>query len=197
MDDGISHVASSTHLATAHPSLPTPASATAARQPQNATSRAAFALCYEQQLTPVIRFLMRNGAGVHEAADAAQSAFVLAYEAWHTIDHPRAWLRRVAFRQLLRLRPSKEHPYAAVPDLPGGRCPISAVELGEQEARVFEALGWLPPRQREVMAWTVDGFTPIEIAQELAITPEAVRQSLARARQNLKRALGIAKGGAR
>ncbi|MCX5559295.1 RNA polymerase sigma factor [Streptomyces sp. NBC_00038] len=166
-------------------------------QPSNATSRAAFAHCYQQQLTPVIRFTMRNGASPHEAADIAQSTFVLAYEAWHAIDHPPAWLRRVAFRQLLKLRQAKEHPCATVPDLPGGRCPMSAVELGEQEARVFEALGWLPPRQREVMAWTVDGFTPTEIAHELAITPDAVRQSLARARQNLKRALGISKGGAR
>lgn len=169
----------------------------AARQSSNVASRAAFARCYEQQLTSVIRFIMRNGVSAHEAADIAQATFVLAYEAWHVIDHPPAWLRRVAHRQLLRLRGSKEDPYATVPDLPGGRCPMAAVEIDEQEARVFEALGWLPTRQREVMAWTIDGFTPAEIAEELAITSDAVRQSLARARKNLKRALGISKGGAR
>ncbi|MEE1798537.1 sigma-70 family RNA polymerase sigma factor [Streptomyces sp. JV176] len=161
------------------------------------TTRAAFADCYQQQMTPVIRFIMRNGASAHEAADVVQSTFVLAFERWQTIDHPPAWLRRVAYRQLLKLRQSREHPCDALPDLPGGRCPMTVVELGEQEARVFEALSWLPTRQREVMAWTIDGFAPTEIAHELAITPEAVRQSLARARQNLKRALGISKGGAR
>jgi len=160
-------------------------------------SRAAFAHCYQQQLTPVIRFIMRNGASPHEAADIAQSTFVLAYEAWDAIEHAPAWLRRVAYRQLLRVRRAREDPCAVLPDLPGGRCPMAAVELGEQEARVYEALSWLPARQREVMAWTFDGFSPAEIAQELSIEPAAVRQSLARARKNLKRALGISKGGAR
>jgi RNA polymerase sigma-70 factor (ECF subfamily) len=41
------------------------------------------------------------------------------------------------------------------------------------------------------MAWYVDGFSPAEIAQELAADPAAVRQNLAKARRNLKKSLGI------
>lgn len=161
--------------------------------PETTSSRAAFADYYAKDMALLVRFLMRYGATVHEAADVAHTAFTLAFEQWESIDHPRAWLRRVASRRLVRLRDSREQLTDEMPDVPGGRCPVTAVELGEEEARVYEALSWLPERQREVMAWTLEGFRPNEIAAELGLRPEAVRQNLHRARALLKRAL-LAKG---
>lgn len=35
------------------------------------------------------------------------------------------------------------------------------------------------------MAWTLDGYTPAQIADELQITAEAARSSLTRARRTL------------
>ena len=35
------------------------------------------------------------------------------------------------------------------------------------------------------MAWTLDGYTPAQIANELGITAEAVRSSLKKARRTL------------
>ena len=49
----------------------------------------------------------------------------------------------------------------------------------------------LPPKQREVMAWHIDGFRSAEIAATLHIDPAAVRQNLVKARRNLKKKLGI------
>ncbi|BBJ37380.1 hypothetical protein SSPO_000980 [Streptomyces antimycoticus] len=72
---------------------------------------------------------------------------------------------------------------------------MAAVELGEEEARVYEALSWLPPRQREVMAWTLDGYRPQEIAQIMGIAPEAARKNLERGRTLLKQALLKPAGG--
>ena len=56
---------------------------------------------------------------------------------------------------------------------------------------MLAALAALPPKQREVMAWCIDGYSPAEIAGELGADPAAVRQNLAKARKNLKQMLGI------
>jgi RNA polymerase sigma factor (sigma-70 family) len=55
---------------------------------------------------------------------------------------------------------------------------------------VLAALQALPPRQRQVMAWIIDGFGAAEIARELGVSPESVRQSHAKARKNLGRFYG-------
>jgi DNA-directed RNA polymerase specialized sigma24 family protein len=40
------------------------------------------------------------------------------------------------------------------------------------------------------MAWIIDGFGAAEIARELGVSPESVRQSHAKARKNLGRFYG-------
>ncbi|MFK4272590.1 RNA polymerase sigma factor [Streptomyces milbemycinicus] len=159
--------------------------------PEDSKARAAFAEYYQRDFLGLTRFVMRLGAKPHEAADAAQSAFVLAFEQWDSIRSPGAWLRTVAKRRFDALRSGSVREQLAdqLPDLPGGQCPVAAVELGEEEARVYEALSWLPTRQREVMAWTLDGYRPQEIAQIIGITPEATRKNLERGRALLKQAL--------
>lgn len=59
----------------------------------------------------------------------------------------------------------------------------------EQRHHVLPLLEQLPSRQRQVMAWTYDGCTPTEIAEELKMNPEAVRSSLKKARATLKKLL--------
>ncbi|WP_369212324.1 hypothetical protein [Streptomyces flavofungini] len=65
-------------------------------------ARVDFARYYEQHLTRLIRHLMRQGAGTHEAAEAAQGAFTEAFPQWNDIVYPAAWLRKVAFCLYLR-----------------------------------------------------------------------------------------------
>jgi RNA polymerase sigma-70 factor (ECF subfamily) len=65
------------------------------------------------------------------------------------------------------------------------------VELRDEAQAVLAALADLPPKQRQVMAWSIDGFSPAEIASALGVDPAAVRQNLAKARKNLKQNLGI------
>jgi RNA polymerase sigma-70 factor (ECF subfamily) len=66
--------------------------------------------------------------------------------------------------------------------------------LGPEQARVLQVLRLLPYRQRQVMAWTYDGYTPAEIATFLNLDAGAVRASLHKARETLKRQL-IGEGG--
>jgi RNA polymerase sigma factor (sigma-70 family) len=65
------------------------------------------------------------------------------------------------------------------------------VEIKEQTRFVLQVLRSLPPQQRAVMAWTIDGFTPAEIAEQLECDPAAVRKNLQRARESLKRTLSL------
>jgi RNA polymerase sigma factor (sigma-70 family) len=166
-----------------------------ARPDQEAEQRdiaaVSFADCYARELPGLLWFVMSLGASAEAAADAAQSAFTDAFPVWPTIQHPHAWLRRVAQRAYYR-RGMREIPVESPPDRPGPLPTASAVELHDEARTVSAALGRLPAKQRQVMAWHVDGYSPAEIAAELGADPAAVRQNLTKARRNLKRLLGIA-----
>lgn len=167
--------------------------APAALFPPTSQSRAEFARCYRDLMPRLTVFVMRHGADRNEAAEAAQSAFALAWESWDTIDHPAAWLRRVAFRNLVKHRAQREHSQAELPDRAGGPSPAEIAEMGTQEATVLSVLASLPMRQRQAFAWAYDGFSPYETAEHVGISPEAVRQNLARARRHLRQAWDMRK----
>jgi RNA polymerase sigma factor (sigma-70 family) len=154
-----------------------------------------FSACYARELSSLVWFVMSLGADAHRAADVAQSAFAEAFAVWDRIQHPTAWLRRVAGRLYYRHLITQETSVENVPDRQGPLSAASVVELHDEARRVLAALADLPPKQRQVMAWTIDGFSPAEIARELDVDPATVRQSLAKARKNLKQQLGIAGGG--
>ncbi|MFF4484548.1 sigma-70 family RNA polymerase sigma factor [Streptomyces sp. NPDC021218] len=159
--------------------------------------RASFTTHYEENMPGLIRFVMRYGATPYEAADAAQAAYIEAFRVWHLIASPAAWLRKVAFRQYLRQTPRPQEELTdEVPDRPAFSCPLEKVVLKDEETRVYEALARLPMRQRQVIAWHLDGFSTNEIANVLDMRPPAVRQNLARARAQLKELLGLTPGGA-
>ena len=143
-----------------------------------------FAACYEAEHLLLVRFLIRLGAPEQDAFDAAQDAFVEAYRCWEQIHSPRAWLRKVATRRLTRWPeiPLGERSHVTDPG-PNG------IQIAEETRDVLAALRRLPMMQRIAMAWTLDGFKPTEIANELDTTAEAVRQALTRARRTLKRIL--------
>ena len=154
-----------------------------------------FSACYARELSSVVWFVMSLGADAHRAADVAQSAFAEAFVVWDRIQHPAAWLRRVAGRLYYRHLIPQETSVQDVPDHQGPLSAVGAVELRDEACAVLAALADLPPKQRQVMAWTIDGFSPAEIARELGVDPATVRQSLAKARKNLKQQLGITGGG--
>jgi RNA polymerase sigma factor (sigma-70 family) len=153
---------------------------------------AEFAEFFRAEHKKLIRFVIAIGAGGDEAAEIAQVALFKAFESWDVIRTPRAWIRRVAVNELTAARQAarRETPQATLPD---AAVPVStalAVELTEEARQVLAALQALPPGQRQVMAWIIDGFGAAEIARELGVSPESVRQSHAKARKNLGRFYG-------
>lgn len=153
--------------------------------------RAGFEDWYRREFPGLLLFARRMGAGWQESFDLAQEACAKAYPRWDEIDEPRAYLR-VAVRNayfLLQRRGSEELLGAAellaAPD--GGG--LRQVEFHDQEVVIMAAIRRLPPQQREVMAWTVDGYRPTEIAEMLGKPAGTVRVNLHHARAALKRSL--------
>jgi RNA polymerase sigma-70 factor (ECF subfamily) len=64
-----------------------------------------------------------------------------------------------------------------------------ALTAPEQQEWVTRLLKSLPPAEREVLAFVVDGFTPQEIALLLGKTNAAVRQNLYAGRTRLRKNL--------
>jgi RNA polymerase sigma factor (sigma-70 family) len=150
---------------------------------------AEFAAFFRDEHKKLIRFVIAIGAGGDEAAEIAQVTLFKAFESWDAIRAPRAWIRRVAVNELKAARQAarRETPQATLPDTPEPVSTALAVELTEEARQVLAALRALPPGQQQVMAWIVDGFGAAEIARELGVSPESVRQSHAKARKNLGR----------
>ena len=144
-----------------------------------------FARFYHQYFARLVAFLVYQHASVDLAVDIAQDAMITAYRKWPEITHPRAYVFKVAGRAYTRCRLGN-------PEQPIGEVSKPTVALprpGETEAwlqqqEIIEVLRRLPPRQCQVLALTIDGWTPTEIAQLLDIEPEAVRASLMKARRS-------------
>jgi RNA polymerase sigma factor (sigma-70 family) len=167
---------------------------------------AAYGSFYRGHVERLVAFLLWYGADLAEATDIAQETMIKAFHHWNSLTNPAAWVRTTASRKFIRRRTqSREDPTEEIsepqPSSALLRTDTSAIALEEQheQQQVLELLASLPPRQRQVMAWTYDGFSPAEIAAELStpkhpLTSEAVRASLKLARRNLAERLGPGKG---
>jgi DNA-directed RNA polymerase specialized sigma24 family protein len=130
----------------------------------------------------LVAFLRMQGVPLADAADIAQETMILAYRQWNTITHPSAWTRRVASRLWGRRWSAVDaEPMADVPENTS-LLKFTDIAAWEQRHDLLAILDGLPSRQRQVLAWTLDGFSPIEIAIELQMTSAAVRGSLKLAR---------------
>jgi RNA polymerase sigma factor (sigma-70 family) len=164
--------------------------ATGKHDPAAAALHAEWEACYRAEMPQLIRYLMKcfGESDMRDAADAAQSAFAELFTKWNTVRSPRAWLRTVAFRQMLR-QPA-EYPLDAYSE-PSALPASSPLELREQEQQVLSALGQLPLAQRQVMALVYDQFSCQEIAEITGKNEAAVRKNIERARAAMREILGV------
>jgi RNA polymerase sigma factor (sigma-70 family) len=151
-----------------------------------------YAMIYQAEKPRLVRDLIQSGANWHDADDASQRALIALYEQWETVRNPRAWLRKVAFREFIGATGSNKFPLEGhdqlLPD------PSDIESLLEQDT-VLSAIRQLPQLQRQVFALHFDQLTTSEIAEILQISEAAARQNLARARVRLKELLGLTRRG--
>jgi RNA polymerase sigma factor (sigma-70 family) len=164
----------------AAPAASTPSAATPAPGREDE-----FARFYRGHVSRLVAYLIYQGAAAHLAADIAQDAMITVYQRWPEIKSPRAYTWTVAYRAFIRHalngpeQPSDEVPErAALLPRPG------EAEAWLQEQHIIHLLRALPPRQRQVLALTIDGWTPAEMAELLGLDPAAVRSNLKKARRN-------------
>jgi RNA polymerase sigma-70 factor (ECF subfamily) len=135
-----------------------------------------FAACYQAEMPLLIRFLIKYGAAGHDAAEAAQEAFIELHRQWHSVSKPKPWLRKVAIRIYLKT-PADNSLSLDGHDKPGVLDATNRIEFREEEKTVLAALGSLPPAQRAVLALHYDQFETREIAEILGMTEAAVAKT--------------------
>lgn len=148
----------------------------------------AFSAFYRAELPRLWAFLRSLRVPAADVEDISQRAMTTLLDRWERVDNPRAYVRTVAAHDAHGWRRTSQV------ELPVGDLP-EPTPLSPRPGEIDAVMGQryllglvtgLPPRQRQVVAWWLDGFTPTEIAAELGITPEAVRTALAKARRSLK-----------
>jgi DNA-directed RNA polymerase specialized sigma24 family protein len=142
-----------------------------------------FDAFFRADFPPLVAFLCKAGLGVETARDVATEAMLHALEAWPTIDEPRAWVRRTAGRLLDAPDTGAAAAWSPAGDPRDGEL----AELVGRHARLIDLLTALPGQQRMVLAWSLDGFTPAQIATALRIAPATVRSNLRHVRERLRR----------
>ena len=149
-----------------------------------------FDAFYRAEAELLLRFLLRFGATVADAADASGHAFAEVYVRWTQLHEPRSYLRRVAINELASL---KARPLTDVERVFRGCWAVELVEdvyHQDEIQRVLAAMNKLPPRQREVMAWYYDGYKATEIAELLGLNVSTVHSNLRHAKEALRQ-LGV------
>lgn len=151
-----------------------------------------FSAYYRRFAKRLAGWLILQGVSEADAYDVVQETMRKALRNWVTIRNPEAWARTTASRMhAKRLAEGDTVPVEdiddRIPRLTSGGS-IAAIET-EQDFR--EALQKLPPRQRQVLAWSFEGYAPAEIAEQLRMTPESVRSNLYKARRTLDQLLQI------
>ena len=165
--------------------------------PLNAAEQAEhFERLFVEFQTPILNYLYRLVGDPATAEDLAQEAFTRAWRAraqLARVDNPRAWLYRIATnaardhlrrRRLLAWLPLGGEA-ARHPNLAQGSHEETTLE-GE---RMRLALLKLAPEYRvPLVLYTCQECSVAEIAAALEISPDAVKQRLVRARQQLREA---------
>jgi DNA-directed RNA polymerase specialized sigma24 family protein len=131
-------------------------------------------------------FVRRMGATWEEAKDIAQDSMVAALLHWKEITNPRAWVRVAAVRKFLSQQERSRHGTELAHRSEWGvsSCYTPPATFEETEL-VLDAIGRLPSAQRQVMAWSIDGYAPGEIAGILGENAVTVRSNLRHARRRL------------
>lgn len=192
------------------PTQPAPASADA---PLIARLRAGDDAAFEElvrdhtpHLLAVARRFLHNEA---DACDAVQEAFLAAFRSLHRFEgnaRLSTWLHRIVVNAaLMKLRSDRRHPARSIEELlPAFRedghqrnparpwKPGAADGIPDSEIRevVRSAIGQLPEPFRTVLLLRdIEGLNTEQTAEQLGVSPSAVKTRLHRARQALRELL--------
>lgn len=127
---------------------------------------------------------MHNGASRPDAEDAAHEAYTESYDLatrspgrWEAITGKPAWIRTVALRRYRRPPGPRKRPVTGGDEVPGHPALAPGPEdLAIQTQIVLQALLTLGEEARAVIAFDIDGIPSGDIARELRISQQRVRE---------------------
>ncbi|WP_165975869.1 sigma-70 family RNA polymerase sigma factor [Actinomadura rubrisoli] len=155
-----------------------------------AAMRQDFLDFFDTEYVLVVRFLMRTGASLADAEDAAQHMAVQGWRKvqrgrWSQIANPPAWARTVALNHhRARLHGRSEIPLDLGIDSPGPG--PGHAELTGQARDLVTLLQLLDDDCRAVIAFDLDDIPADQIVAALGKTPQQVRDLRKKARKKLK-----------
>lgn len=179
-------------------------------QPPLASARlrqSEFELWFAQYQLPLLDYLYGMTRDREWAADLAQETFLRAFAAMSrdttAIEHPRAWLYRIATNVTLSaLRRKRRFDWLPLSIFEPGadtsganRWRARIFELSDQDVAVavverdavWAVLDELPPRWRAaLLLQTMEGFETREIARELGVSEVNARKTLFRAKERFR-----------
>lgn len=152
----------------------------------------AFRYYYEMYYPALCLFGIRMVKEEDDVLDIVQDVFVNLWKARETIEslvHMRMYLyqsmrhRCLNYMRVKKLEETYCHEYALLESEEGFG---DAVVEEEIHRSVMEEIEQLPPEQRRVIMWHLEGKNNIEIAEILKVSVNTVKTHKARARQQLK-----------
>jgi RNA polymerase sigma-70 factor (ECF subfamily) len=168
-----------------------------------AGDRSAYGDLVKRHMRSVFAIAYRMVRNQQDAEDIVQDAFIAALAAIQSFDITRPfapWIARIVARKALnalekqRVRQSD----ALSADLSDGRAtPYDDAARTQVSTRVRAALLRLPPRQRAIVEMVeLEGYSAVDAAQLLGISPATARWHLHEARGTLRTILAPALNGA-
>ena len=158
--------------------------------------RERFERLYHRHARAVLAYALRRARRPEDAADVLSEVMLVAWRRLETIpdgEDARYWLLGVARNTLANQSRSAGRRTRLGERLRTQVAAEFADDIAashETRALVHEALGSLPPGDREILLLTAwEGLEPSQAAAVLAIAPEAARTRLHRARARLRREL--------
>ncbi|WBC12959.1 RNA polymerase sigma factor [Micromonospora sp. WMMA1998] len=145
-----------------------------------------FPVYYEGDYKPLVGLLIRWGASQHEAEDVAQEAMLATFTSWLTIQSPKAFARKAAYRILLRSWKVSEREDCAARRVAQDAI-VEAFDANEDLAEYQRMMRVLPHAQRVVFELHHDGYGYAEISEITGQQRETVRSNVRHARQKLVR----------
>lgn len=136
----------------------------------------------------------------HDAEEAVDAAFEQLLKAWSTVlskENPAAYAWRVLKNSTIDHSRTRDRRPALIGEafetvaLAQAVDPISQLE---ESLNLYTQIGQLPPRQMDVVLLHFGlGYSAVEIAAALGITPAGVRSTVRHARRRLQHAYGVRK----
>jgi RNA polymerase sigma factor (sigma-70 family) len=148
---------------------------------------------YREHYRTLMRAAMYAGATEEQADEATSLALADIVRRFDDIAEPLAYGRSAVINNFIKAKTTGLDRLRVRQVQRSAGTPVGMEDPGlivwEDAQWVRQMLDELPPQQRTVMAFVVDGFTPTQISVMLGRSANAVRQSLLEARRRLQKVL--------